>query len=63
MKQLLYRHLPPISKAIHAGRWWRSKDVLMCDVILWTISHGRASVGRPVGTSLQQFCMDSQCCL
>ena len=47
-KQLLYGHQPPIMKTIkirltrHAGHCWRSKDELICDVFLWTSSHGRA---------------------
>ena len=38
----LYSHLPPITKTIqvrwtrHAGHWWRSRDELISDVILWT---------------------------
>ena len=38
----LYGHLPPITKTIqvrrtrHAGHSWRSKDVLISDVLLWT---------------------------
>ena len=38
----LYDHLPPITKTIqvrrtrHAGHWWRSRDELIRDVLLWT---------------------------
>ena len=38
----LYGHLPPITKTIqvrrtrHAGHWWRSRDELIRDVLLWT---------------------------
>ena len=38
----LYGHLPPITKTIqvrrtrHAGHYWRSKDELISDVLLWT---------------------------
>ena len=38
----LYGHLPPNTKTIQAGRarharhCWRSKDELVCDVLLWT---------------------------
>ena len=44
-KQQLYCHLPPITKTIkvrqtgHAGHCWRSKDKLISDVLLWTLSH------------------------
>ena len=52
-KQLLYGHLPPITKIIkvrrtrHAGHCWKSKDKLISDVLLWTPLHWRAKVGRP----------------
>ena len=42
-KQKLYGHLPPITKTIqvrrtrHAGHRWRSRDVLISDVLLWTL--------------------------
>ena len=38
----LYGHLPPATKTIqvrqtrHAGHWWRCKDELISDVLLWT---------------------------
>ena len=47
-------HLPPIMKTIQVRRirnarnCWRSKDELISDVLRWTLSHGRAKVGRPV---------------
>ena len=46
-------HLPPITKTIqvrrtrHAGHCWRSMDELIRDVLLWTLTHGRAKAGRP----------------
>ena len=46
IKQQLYGHLRPITKTIqvrrtrHAGHCWRSRDVLIRDVLLWTPSHG-----------------------
>ena len=49
----LFRHLPPITKAIqvrrtrHAGHCWRSRDELIWDVLLWTPTYGRAKAGRP----------------
>ena len=63
-KQQLCGHLPPISKTIQirlAGHCWRSKDELINDVVLWTSSHGRASVRRPVRNYLQQLCMNTGC--
>ena len=38
----LYGHLPPVTKTIqvrrtrHAGHYWRSKDELISDLLLWT---------------------------
>ena len=56
----LYGHLPPITKTIqvrrtrHAGHWWRSRDELIHDVLLWTPTYGRAKAGRPARTYIQQ---------
>ena len=63
----LYGHLPPITKTIqvrrtrHAGHCWRSKDELISDVLLWTPTYGRAKVGRPARTYIQQLCEDTGC--
>ena len=63
----LYGHLPPITKTIqvrrtrHAGHCWRSKEELISDVLLWTPTHGCASVGRPARTYIQQLCEDTGC--
>ena len=64
-KQELYSPLPPITKTIqirqtrHAGHCWRSRDVLISDVLLWTPSHGWAKAGRPAWTYIQQLCEDT----
>ena len=64
-KQQLYGHLPPITKTIqvrqtrHEGHCWKSKDELISNVILWTPSHGRAKVGLPARTYIQQLCADT----
>ena len=64
----LYGHLPPITKTIqvrrtrHAGHCWRSRDELISLVLLWTPTHGRAKVGRPSRTYIQQLCEDTGCC-
>ena len=42
----------------HAGHWWRSKDELISDILLWTPSYGRAKAGRPAWTYIQQLCAD-----
>ena len=68
-KQQLYGPLPPTTKTIqirrtrHAGHCWRSKDELVSKVLLWTSSHGRAKVGRPARTCIQQLCTDTGCSL
>ena len=67
IKQQLYGHLSPITKNIkvrrtrHEGHCWRSRDELIRDVLLWTPSHGRAKVGRPAWTYIQQLCEDTVC--
>ena len=68
-KQQLYSHLPLISKTIqirwkrYAGIYWRSKNEFKSGVFLWTSSHGRASIGQPTRTYLQQLCTDTGCSL
>ena len=52
-KHQLYGHLPPITMTFqvrrtrHAGHYWRSRDELISDVLLWTPKYGRARAGRP----------------
>ena len=66
-RRQLYGHLPPITKTIqarrtrHAGHCWRSKDEIVRDVLLWTLSHGRSKAGRPARTYIQQLCADTGC--
>ena len=63
----LYGHQPPITKTIqvrwtrHAGHCWRSRDEPISDVLLWTPTYGRAKVGRPARTYIQQLCEDTRC--
>ena len=45
------------------GHCWRSKDELISDVLQWTPSYERASVGWPARTYLQQLCTDIGCSL
>ena len=58
----LYGHLHPITKTIHVRRTrhaehcWRSRDEIISDVLLWTLTHGRAKAGRPARTYIQQLC-------
>ena len=66
-KHQRYGHLPPITKIIqvrrtrHAGHYWRSRDELISDVLLWTPTYGRAKAGRPARTYIQQLCEDTGC--
>ena len=63
-QQQLYGPLPPITKPIkvrrtrHAEHWWKSRNKLISDVLLWTPSHGRARAERPAWTYIQQLCAD-----
>ena len=63
----LYGHQPPIMKTIqvrrtrHAGHWWRSRDELISDVLLWTPTYGRAKAGRAAWTYIRQLCEDTGC--
>ena len=60
-KQQMYGHLPPITKTIQVRQHcWRSKDKLICYVLLWTPSHGRAKAERPAWTYIQQLCEDME---
>ena len=66
-KRQLYGHLLPITKTIlarrirHARHCWRSKDEIVCDVLLWTHAYGQSKVGRPARTFIQQLCNDTGC--
>ena len=63
----LYGHLPPITKTIqirrtrHAGHYWRRRDELIRDILLWTPTQGRAKAGRPARTYIQQLGEDTGC--
>ena len=63
----LYSQLPPVTKSIqirrtrHAGHYWRSKDELISDALLWTPTYGQAKAGRPARTYIQQLCEDTGC--
>ena len=66
-KQQQYGHLSPITKTIkirrtrHEGHSWRSRDELICGVLLWTPSHGRGKAGWPARTYIQQLCVITVC--
>ena len=64
-KQQLYGHLLPITKTIlirrtrYARHCRRSKDELIIDSLMWTLSYGRVKVGQPARTYQQQLCADT----
>ena len=51
----------PSLQTRHAGHCWRSRDELISDVLLWTLTYGRAKAGRPARTYIQQLCEDTGC--
>ena len=65
-KQQPYGQLPSITKTIqirrsrHTGHCWRSKDKQIIDILLWTLSRGRAKVGRPSWTYMLWLCSDTE---
>ena len=64
-KQQMYSHLPPIIRAVkiilarHARHFWKSKSVLISDVLLWTNRRGWTSVGRPARTYHNELWLDT----
>ena len=62
-KQQLYSNLPPILKTIqvirtkHAGEARRN----LCDIFLWTATHGHVIVSQPTRTYLDQLSADKGC--
>ena len=50
-----------VRRTRHAGHYWRSRDELISDVLLWTPTYGRAKAGRPARTYIQQLCEDTGC--
>ena len=45
----------------HVWPWWRSRDKLISDILLWTSTHGQTSVGRSAKTYMYQLCADTRC--
>ena len=68
IKQQLYGHLSPITKTFkirrtrHSGHYWRRRDELISDVLLWTRSRRRAKAGRPARIYIQQLYADTGYC-
>ena len=52
-----------VRRTRHAGICWRSKDELIRYIVLWTHSHGRAKVGEPARTYIQQLRANTGCSL
>ena len=50
-----------IRRTRHAGHCWRSRDELISDVLLWTLTYGRAKAGRLARTYIQQLCENTGC--
>ena len=66
-KQQLYGKLPAVSTTIRqsrlrfAGHCWRAKNELACQTVLWNPTHGKANIGRPCTTYIDQLCSDTGC--
>ena len=50
-----------VKRTRHVRYYWRSRDELISDVLLWTPSYGRAKAGRPAITYIKQLCADTGC--
>ena len=68
-KQQVFGLFPPLTKTIqvrrtrHLEHSWRSRDELISDIVLWTLSRGWAKTGRPAKTYIQRLCADIGCSL
>ena len=64
-KHQLYGPLPSITKTIqvrrtrHAGHSWRSREELISDILLWTLTYDQAKAERPARTYIQQLYDDT----
>ena len=64
-KHQLYGHLPSITKTIqvrrtrHAGHSWRSREELISDILLWTLTYDQAKAERPARKYIQQLYEDT----
>ena len=50
-----------IRRSRHAGHCWRSRDELISDILLCTLTYGWAKARRPARTYIQQLCEDTGC--
>ena len=64
-KQLLYIYLPAIQirRTRHIGHCWRSKNVLISDVLLRIPSRGHICVGWLAKTYFKHLCANTECYL
>ena len=66
-KNKLYDHLPPILQTIqerrtkHVRHCWRSKDLLVSDLLLWTSAHGHTIIIHLAKAHIHMFCADTGC--
>ena len=51
----------PFMVVYNISLFWRSRDELISDVLLWTPTYGQARAGRPARTYIQQLCEDTGC--
>ena len=58
---LPFRKPVKIRRPKHAGYYWRSKDKLISDVVLWTPANGYTRLGQPVKIYIHQICADTGC--
>ena len=47
-----------VRRTSHVGHCWKSKDELISEILMWTLSRGRAKA-RPAGSYIQQLCADT----
>ena len=52
-----------VRRTRYTRHFWKSKDELINDILLWTPMQWRLTVGRPATTYLHQVCEDTGCSL
>ena len=52
-----------VRRTRHTGQRWSSRDQFISDVLLWSLTYGRAKAGRPARTYIQQLFEDTGCSL
>ena len=65
-RKMLHGHLPTILEIIqisqtrHTGHCWSSRDKLISNILLWTLTHGHTSVGWAAKTYIHQLYSDTR---